>query len=686
MADLIRSVSIIFQGQDAGAFAAATTLGEKMDALGLRGMKAADALAIIAQRSAELEAAAKKGAAGVEDLNKSTSKAEGVTAGAVSAYGALQRVLATLGAAAIVKDFFDANIQFERTSLTLNALTGNSAATARELEFVRAVAYRLGLDVGGAADAYAKLIAASKGTQIEGEPARRIFEATAAAMATLGKNTSDTSGVLNAITQIISKGTVQSEELRGQIGDRLPGAFNIAARAIGVTTAELDDMMKKGQVAAADFLPKFAAELERTFGTGGNINTYQAEVARLSSALDQLYVAIGQTGVIEGATNKLNALTRFVQEATVGVGYYKDGWTEIARFLKGDITYSEMEERLLRVERAAQQATAGLDAGVNQSLAETNRLLRQNQVLADAAFAGDQTEAETQRLIRQNKVLEDSVKNRKAVDDALTSLGVNAKKFANDFDQVALSIKKLFENPETTGEQALAGFEAALKRVRSNADLNAIGGMLTDAFVSGKLKAEDFDRGVAALIKTQTALNKGVKDSTDSIDKQAEKAAKAEKAARDYALELEKLASNERIKKIEATVTLKVADLEANTKRVQAAFESINNTVNSTEKSLGDLFGVFKDPNLSFAQIAAVRNQIELENRRRDEALRLQSNLTEAQIEQIRAQTRAVEKGDSIIKVDGAGLQPHLEAFMWEILRTIQVRVNADGLKMLLGT
>ena len=210
--------------------------------------------------------------------------------------------------------------------------------------------------------------------------------------------------------------------------------------------------------------------------------------------------------------------------------------------------------------------------------------------------------------------------------------------------------------------------------------------MLTDAFVSGKLKAEDFDRGVAALIRTQTALNKGVKDSTDSIDKQAEKAAKAEKAARDYALELEKLASNERIKKIEATVTIKVADIEAQTKRVQAAFESINNTVNSTEKSLGDLFGVFKDPNLSFAQIAAVRNQIELENRRRDEALRLQSNLTEAQIEQIRAQTRAVEKGDSIIKVDGAGLQPHLEAFMWEILRTIQVRVNADGLKMLLGT
>ena len=34
---------------------------------------------------------------------------------------------------------------------------------------------------------------------------------------------------------------------------------------------------------------------------------------------------------------------------------------------------------------------------------------------------------------------------------------------------------------------------------------------------------------------------------------------------------------------------------------------------------------------------------------------------------------------------NGDGLQPHLEAFMWEILEAIQVRVNADGYEMLLG-
>ena len=75
MADVNRTVGIIFTGQDNGAFAAANTLAEKIDALGLRGMKAADALAIIAQKTAELDAAAKKGAASVDDLGKSTEGA-----------------------------------------------------------------------------------------------------------------------------------------------------------------------------------------------------------------------------------------------------------------------------------------------------------------------------------------------------------------------------------------------------------------------------------------------------------------------------------------------------------------------------------------------------------------------------------------------------------------------------------
>lgn len=63
-----------------------------------------------------------------------------------------------------------------------------------------------------------------------------------------------------------SGNSVQSEELRGQIGERIPGAFAIAARAMNVTEAQLNKMLELGQVTADEFLPKFARQLKSEFG------------------------------------------------------------------------------------------------------------------------------------------------------------------------------------------------------------------------------------------------------------------------------------------------------------------------------------------------------------------------------------------------------------------------------------
>ena len=100
---------------------------------------------------------------------------------------------------------------------------------------------------------------------------------------------------------------------------------------------------------------------------------------------------------------------------------------------------------------------------------------------------------------------------------------------------------------------------------------------------------------------------------------------------------------------------------------------------------MGNLFGILASPNLDWAQIRAIEDQIAKENDIKKGQLELQRQLTEAQIRSLNAQTEQLQKGDALIKVDGAGLQPHLEAFMWEILRTIQLRANRDGRALLLG-
>ena len=183
-----------------------------------------------------------------------------------------------------------------------------------------------------------------------------------------------------------------------------------------------------------------------------------------------------------------------------------------------------------------------------------------------------------------------------------------------------------------------------------------------------------------------TVTEAQTKEQAAAFEKSAKETQKAEEAAARMRLELEKLASNERIALIEANVQINVAQIEADAKKTIAAFESISAAIDSTGTTLGTLFGLMGNDKLSFRELFKLEAEADKESKRRDEALKLQKDLTEAQIAMMQAQTDAINSGDGLIKISGDGLQPHLEAFMWEILKAIQVRVNQDGLKMLLGT
>jgi len=163
----------------------------------------------------------------------------------------------------------------------------------------------------------------------------------------------------------------------------------------------------------------------------------------------------------------------------------------------------------------------------------------------------------------------------------------------------------------------------------------------------------------------------------------AEKTKEVVKQTEAYQIKLLELSSNERIKLIESKVSLDIAEVEAGAARVEAIAKTLSDNFASTGDLIGKLFGGIDEASRGTQlDIAA---QIKKENELRKQAANDVSDLTNAQIDQIREKTRAISRGDALIKVDGAGLQPHLEAFMFEILREIQVRVNADGEEMLLG-
>lgn len=264
---------------------------------------------------------------------------------------------------------------------------------------------------------------------------------------------------------------------------------------------------------------------------------------------------------------------------------------------------------------------------------------------------------------------------------------------AKDIQGVKDGTEGLSQATDTSAEGILRMVNAAEKAGTSQA---ALSGSIKDTSkyaletvpifdaLTGKISG--YEQQLVKSSKGTIELGKNAASTGTSISKTAAETAKAEEAQKKWNEQVAKMNFEEKLKLIDQQTKITTANIEADAKRTVAAFESISVSVESTGKLIGDLTGQFKDfDKIGSTDQSIIRDQIELENKRRQQALDLQTKLTEAQVAQMKAQTNALIKGDGLIKIDGAGLKPHLEAFMFEILRTIQVKVNKDGLKLLLG-
>jgi tape measure domain-containing protein len=244
-----------------------------------------------------------------QGLNQTDRAARDADGGVSRLMGSLKGLALTaaggIGVAALATDFIEASVSAQKMEKALTAISGSSTAASAELEYVRATADKLGLKIDEAASAYISLSAAAKGTALEGKASRDIFEAVSLAMGKLGKSSADTQGALLAIEQMISKGKVSAEELRGQLGERLPGAFQAAANAMGVTTAELGAMLEKGEVIAEDLLPALSQQLNKLYDDGKAVGGLEAEWARLVNALGRVATTADQA---TGATGALGSM------------------------------------------------------------------------------------------------------------------------------------------------------------------------------------------------------------------------------------------------------------------------------------------------------------------------------------------------------------------------------------------
>lgn len=134
------------------------------------------------------------------------------------------------------------------------ANSGDLKAVASDYKFLREEADRLGLVFDDIAPKYANMVIAAKAVGVSAKETRDLFSQVATSVAAGNLSIDDSEGVFRAVVQVMGKARVQAEELRGQLGDRLPGAVAKFAEANNIALTDLDKHLKDGKGSIEEFL------------------------------------------------------------------------------------------------------------------------------------------------------------------------------------------------------------------------------------------------------------------------------------------------------------------------------------------------------------------------------------------------------------------------------------------------
>lgn len=217
-----------------------------------------------------------------------------------------------IGLSNLVTKFIEVAKSTNRVTTALKNVSGSMAVFADNQRYLLDLAKKYGLEINALTGNYAKFTAAASISGMSMQEQRKIFESLSRAATAFGMSADDSNGVFLALSQMMSKGKISSEELRLQMGERLPIALQAMAKAAGTSVAGLDKLMKEGKLLSAEVLPKFADALNEMIP---NVDTDNLETSlnRLQNAFTKL---VNETDIQGKYKGLIDWLTGYVKKAT----------------------------------------------------------------------------------------------------------------------------------------------------------------------------------------------------------------------------------------------------------------------------------------------------------------------------------------------------------------------------------
>ncbi|HGU0802904.1 TPA: tape measure protein [Escherichia coli] len=232
-------------------------------------------------------------------INNTSDAFNNLANSAIKLSGAFYSVMGALNA---YKAIMNAGLKRDSAQRAAKFVLGDKASEAET--FIRGLADKTGLNISEGLSSYAKFAAGAQGSMSQ-EQTQELFGNATAMSRLMGLSNDELNGILKAFEQMASKGKIQAEELRGQLGDRMAGAFKLFAEALGMTATELDKAMKDGKILSSDTLPKVAKQMglmiDKAGGWAEVAKSTQTALGKLANNWDDTMVKI-----FSGSQDELN--------------------------------------------------------------------------------------------------------------------------------------------------------------------------------------------------------------------------------------------------------------------------------------------------------------------------------------------------------------------------------------------
>lgn len=226
-----------------------------------------------------------------------------IAAGFVGLYGVID----------LARTSLQAYNQQQNLANTLGFAFGNNTElVGQQMTYLRQQTERLGISYEAASRNFARFSAAAVKSGASIQETNFIFESFSEVARVIGLTPDELNGIFNAIGQSFSKGKIQAEELRQQIGERLPGAFAFAQEALRKQFPDLNKALEQGQVGAEN-LVLIAESVRKAAATSlpAAIRSLDAEQQRFNNSVLFFKKEIADAGFADAYIALLKELQDF---------------------------------------------------------------------------------------------------------------------------------------------------------------------------------------------------------------------------------------------------------------------------------------------------------------------------------------------------------------------------------------